>query len=60
MRRVYVRLRPAEVEALVKRAAEQRRRPADEAALLLAEALRRREQAEAEVQRDRRQEAARC
>lgn len=39
VRSVYVKLRPAEVEALGRLAHDQRRRPQDQAAYLLGEAL---------------------
>jgi hypothetical protein len=43
-RSVYVRMRPDEVEALVRLALAERRRPSDQAAVLLAEALKRAQQ----------------
>jgi len=62
MRRVYVRLRPAELEALRRRAEAERRHPADEAALLLADALRRREveQGDRPAEPERGEAMARC
>jgi hypothetical protein len=46
MRKIYVPLRPSEVDGLIRLAHEQRRRPQDQAALWIAERLRAEQNAE--------------